>query len=355
MAFVLAAGIAAGDEVVLKNGSRVAGTIESEKDGKVVLRIDSGVMTFRKSEISRIERSGGKPAPEPRKDDGKTPPPPVEPGPEKTPAVETKTPPAEPEAADAGDKTLPPSYAWEGAVSRPLVDEVTNFFKGGVLDSEDASAEVVKYIEDMGPKAIPAVFTLLRWNWGDGAETEIGQYIEKRMGDNPDKKVIRVEQILVKALLAMPGRELPAYIRTLLKDETPLGLRLSIVKFAKAAVAGGEEFLGDIMGEDAALDTLLVAQLPDIVAGAPGWMKTRLEKVGRQGLLHRDIAVRRVAVKAVGRLKDRGAADVLIGLLDSDDKEIRDNALEALQAISGQAFPATPDRWKAWLAESEKE
>jgi hypothetical protein len=63
-----------------------------------------------------------------------------------------------------------------------------------------------------------------------------------------------------------------------------------------------------------------------------------------------DPQVRREAALAAGHLKDRDPAssDALITMLQSDDKGLRENALWALEQISGKQLGADPARWQAW-------
>ncbi|MBI3096749.1 MAG: hypothetical protein HYY93_00665 [Planctomycetes bacterium] len=76
------------DTVVLKNGSVFKGEIEEETDEKIVLKVQEGKMTFRKSQIEQIMRDGKMPPPEstpPPSDPSSAPPENAEPPP--TPAT----------------------------------------------------------------------------------------------------------------------------------------------------------------------------------------------------------------------------------------------------------------------------
>jgi HEAT repeat protein len=62
----------------------------------------------------------------------------------------------------------------------------------------------------------------------------------------------------------------------------------------------------------------------------------------------RELEVRRQAILAVGRLRERAAIPRLLEYLEDDDKGLAGNAHYALKRISGYSFPSSPERWKEW-------
>jgi HEAT repeat protein len=66
-----------------------------------------------------------------------------------------------------------------------------------------------------------------------------------------------------------------------------------------------------------------------------------------------DLDVRRQTILALGRLRVLDACPPLIELLESEDRSLQSSALWALRAISGHAFPDSPDRWKEWWKREE--
>ena len=99
---------------------------------------------------------------------------------------------------------------------------------------------------------------------------------------------------------------------------------------------------------------------PSVVAAAVvgiGVLGVRSRRV--EGILTRafgsyQIAVRREAILAAGRLRSYDHADLLIEALEGDDAGMKKNALWGLRQMSGLTLTEEPGRWRLWL-ESERE
>lgn len=70
----------------------------------------------------------------------------------------------------------------------------------------------------------------------------------------------------------------------------------------------------------------------------------------RERVLHRDPALRRLAVRALGELRDGGAAELLIQALDDEHDDVARSAAWALVRIAGQDLGAEAGAWRRWLA-----
>lgn len=60
-----------------------------------------------------------------------------------------------------------------------------------------------------------------------------------------------------------------------------------------------------------------------------------------------------LTAEAMGRIGRPEAADALLALLDSKDKDVRDIAVWALEAVSGERLGADAEAWQRWLAERD--
>ena len=65
-------------------------------------------------------------------------------------------------------------------------------------------------------------------------------------------------------------------------------------------------------------------------------------------ILHRDLARRRIAIRALAELRDARAAAMLITVLDDEDEGVRGEAHRALVALTKQDFGDQRKRWEQW-------
>ncbi len=65
-------------------------------------------------------------------------------------------------------------------------------------------------------------------------------------------------------------------------------------------------------------------------------------------ILHRDLARRRTAIRAIAELRDGRAVPMLLGVLDDEDEGVRGEAHRALVALTRQDFGAQRKRWEPW-------
>jgi HEAT repeat protein len=108
------------------------------------------------------------------------------------------------------------------------------------------------------------------------------------------------------------------------------------------------QLLSDRLGRNRALDLPILSQMGRIAARQHGPADPILLRRVRPYLKSRDVAIRREAAMAVGRLEDEEAVPELIGLLGEDNPGVQSNAYWALKRITGMALAPEPHRWKAW-------
>lgn len=65
----------------------------------------------------------------------------------------------------------------------------------------------------------------------------------------------------------------------------------------------------------------------------------------------RPVPIRLAAIKALGHLRDEGALDLLVRMLDVDEERLREAAHQSLVLITRQDFGRSRDGWAAWASE----
>lgn len=65
----------------------------------------------------------------------------------------------------------------------------------------------------------------------------------------------------------------------------------------------------------------------------------------------RPLPIRLAAIKALGHLRDDGALDLLVRVLDADEQRLRDAAHQSLVLITRQDFGRTRDAWEDWVSD----
>lgn len=69
----------------------------------------------------------------------------------------------------------------------------------------------------------------------------------------------------------------------------------------------------------------------------------------------RPVPIRLAAIKALGHLRDDGALDLLVRMLDVDEERLREAAHQSLVLITRQDFGRSRDAWAAWVSEHRSE
>lgn len=69
----------------------------------------------------------------------------------------------------------------------------------------------------------------------------------------------------------------------------------------------------------------------------------------------RPVPIRLAAIKALGHLRDEGALDLLVRMLDVDDDKLREAAHQSLVLITRQDFGRSRDAWSSWASEHRGE
>lgn len=98
-----------------------------------------------------------------------------------------------------------------------------------------------------------------------------------------------------------------------------------------------------------ALDPAVLAQIGRIGAQRRAAVSVDVVLRVRSALGSQDVAARREAALAVGRLRDDAATPTLVELLDGDLPGVRENALWSLREITGVRFGLDAPRWRRWL------
>lgn len=69
----------------------------------------------------------------------------------------------------------------------------------------------------------------------------------------------------------------------------------------------------------------------------------------------RPVPIRLAAIKALGHLRDDGALDLLVRMLDVDEERLREAAHQSLVLITRQDFGRSRDAWASWTSEHRSE
>ena len=69
----------------------------------------------------------------------------------------------------------------------------------------------------------------------------------------------------------------------------------------------------------------------------------------------RPVPIRLAAIKALGHLRDDGALDLLVRMLDVDEERLREAAHQSLVLITRQDFGRSRDAWAGWVKEHRGE
>jgi hypothetical protein len=110
----------------------------------------------------------------------------------------------------------------------------------------------------------------------------------------------------------------------------------------------------NLLGWSADLDVGLLQQIGRLSAQCELPAEPRLQSVVRGFLGSDDPRVAREAAVVCARLEDFDAADVLVDLLDGEDRSVSEASAWALATLTGLAFGEDAGRWRTWLASEEQ-
>jgi len=147
------------------------------------------------------------------------------------------------------------------------------------------------------------------------------------------------------AILARDGAGL-GRVRNLL-SKSPPALAGAIVD-ALAGVPGDEATrqLAALLGRTPGLDPLILARLGERSGGHAA--EDSVREAVRHYLAHQDADLVCAAARTSGELRDDGAVEALIGLMEHEQTRVRGAAFAALERISGLAYGSDAARWTQW-------
>lgn len=153
---------------------------------------------------------------------------------------------------------------------------------------------------------------------------------------------------LTRALTAILARDptaLPQFPGLL--SESPPGMASSIVEaLAATRSAQATRLLASLLGRMPGLDGLLLTRLAERARPLEGDEAT-FDAV-RRYLRQRDATLVCAAARVCGQLRDDGAVETLVALMEHGDERVRRSVFDALQRISGLDFGPDAARWTSW-------
>lgn len=159
----------------------------------------------------------------------------------------------------------------------------------------------------------------------------------------------RFEAAVEAALL----REAPS-LSTVLKafDEAHPALLQGVLRAAEACGEDRLSTLARLLGRRPDADGLVLAALERAARLAPGPHDARVANEVERLVAGSDPVTTIAAIGALEALDQTEAVELLIGLLDHPSGGVRERALRALTALTGQRLDG-PEAWGAWLAAEE--
>lgn len=232
-------------------------------------------------------------------------------------------------------------------------------------DGDEHEAELLAGVRLLG---IAAFADELQRRAEDGttAEREVGLTVLAETGNGSHIPLALALAALDADGAKERGRALHGTLRTLLVAKNGFGVSRELL--SRCSDAEGRALV-DAVGADAdtrSLDwlafqidagvDLLPLLLSHVAAMAPRVVVppfARVRTTARGLLSSEDEQIARLAVLAVGGLRDADASQLLVELTLDERANIRDSAFHALRSISGLALPSDSDAWATRLAEEE--
>ena len=188
---------------------------------------------------------------------------------------------------------------------------------------------------------------------GDGRDLELVLRATTSIGTPPAPPVLSAAERALTAVLEADAAALGAARRACLT--APADVRHLVVRAAGALQsAQARDWLLALLGADRELDRILLSELSR-VAGRPLPALDESDTARVRDLLtDEDMQLRRSAARACAALQDFAALPALIDLLEDPEDPVRREAWHALKRVTGMALPASPDRWRSWLAQETR-
>lgn len=127
-------------------------------------------------------------------------------------------------------------------------------------------------------------------------------------------------------------------------------MALEVVGRSRADWAGGEKAAGLL--RDASVDPEPMVRAAAFTSMGDLGAASLREPLER-GLHDPDPVVRSAAIHGLGRIGDEKAVPALAAALRGEKGRLVDDLSAALQAVGGQRFGASPERWERWWAEKQ--
>ncbi len=330
------------DTLTKKDGAVLKGSITSDDGNTIVIQTEEGPVSISRTDVKSVEKV----LPKPQAEDP--------PSPAAAPAVKI----------EETDKEETPRAVVTGAVSSPgigtldtaLVDQAWHVLQTLAQDPAPTHAEVSAKLADLGPDAIPPLFSILAWTWGYGSETKVGQHLQTKISAETEinKNVSENQkEALLDALVSLRRDGLAAFLRKLVQDKVSFGFRMSASRVAVRAAMKDQSILLDVLGAHSNMDLLIIPQVRRIGRACPtGLHRSVLSKV-RRSLADREWRVRIAAARALGELEDIDSALDLAALLADENPKVAEAALTSLRRISGMAMGKDQDQWSQWFQKEQ--
>jgi HEAT repeat protein len=151
-----------------------------------------------------------------------------------------------------------------------------------------------------------------------------------------------VEEILLQDVRAYP------HVRGMILNASAEEGTTLIDAVAAVPRPEGMTALAVLLGFEQALDADLLRAIGELARQLPHSLDATVRSDVRDYLLETDDRLLKEASLAAGKLRDHEAVPLLVDLLDSESRAVRENSLWAVRTISGLQFGEDPKRWELW-------
>lgn len=241
-----------------------------------------------------------------------------------------------PESPFSRDKRKPDDLRDEPSVIVDMGENVEGMIQELISTAPDEDDGVIARLLRVGDAALPALVQHFPGPlWFDRRNAHA------RLPRGRDVSAI------ARALVAFRERATP-YLPSLL-DGKDADARFYTTLLASEIVHGGLlEALGRRVFDEDAGTRLLALDVLKRYQHLPEYASTleTIRAIARN--LHRDVARRRIAIRALAELRDARAVPMLITVLDDEDDGVRGEAQRALVTLTKQDFGDQRKRWEQW-------
>jgi|GEM_PF-1330449 len=256
--------------------------------------------------------------------------------PSASPTSERLTKETRPETPSSRDKRKGASPSDEPSVIVDMGENVEAMIVELTSSAPDEESNIMARLLRLGDAALP---TLVRYFPGP-------LWFDRR---TPHARLPRGRDVsaIARALVAFRERAAP-YVASLL-DGKEADSRFYATLLASEIVNGALlDALGRRVFDEDAGTRLLALDVLKRYQHLPEYASV-LEMVRATArILHRDLARRRTAIRALAELRDARAAAMLITVLDDEDEGVRGEAHRALVVLTKQDFGDQRKRWEQW-------